>query len=208
MPGSHRRKPPDWSRNRVSPPCCAASKTSPAMMPCRRIAPTTRASRTAADARRLIGIIALLETAGFTAYPLPEQRPSHLDLAAILRPADMERALAIDAAIGMGAEIIAQALQQIGRTPRPPQPVEIGQRRSEGGNRNTTLHRQHPDLAPGRLGFHHRITEVILQQQPGRFRMRRIDLAQAVEGSRADDAATAPDGGDQAGIEVPMMLGR
>ena len=48
----------------------------------------------------------------------------------------MEDARLVEPAIGVGAEIVAQALKQISRTAGAPQSVEIGERRSEGGRRH------------------------------------------------------------------------
>src|SRR5580698_4248923 len=58
-------------------------------------------------------------------------RALDFDLVSVLTPAGMKTAFPVEAAIGVGAEIVAQALQQIRWAARAPQPVIIGQRRRE-----------------------------------------------------------------------------
>src|SRR3984957_15632501 len=57
------------------------------------------------------------------------------DLVPVLTPAGMETAFPVEAAIGVGAEIVAEALQQVRWSARTSQPVIIGQRRRESRRR-------------------------------------------------------------------------
>ena len=62
-----------------------------------------------------------------------------LDLGAVLRPAGVEHARPVEAAIGVGAEIVAQALQEVGGPAGAAEAVVIGEGRRKGRRRDAAL---------------------------------------------------------------------
>src|ERR1041384_1420493 len=91
-------------------------------------------------------IVAHLGYPGAPRPCLPER-----DFLAVLAPAGVERARRVEPAVGVGAEIVAQPLQQIGWPAGAAQPVIIAERGGEGGDRHPVLDRQGDDAAPGGL---------------------------------------------------------
>src|SRR5258708_38786762 len=66
-------------------------------------------------------------------------RSVDLDLGAVLRPARVIRAGAVDAVVGVRAEVVAQALDQVGRSAPAAVAVVIGERRGERGHRDSRI---------------------------------------------------------------------
>src|SRR4051812_21920215 len=64
-------------------------------------------------------------------------------------PLDVEGAVAIDAPVGVGAEVVAQALEERGRQSVPAQAVEVCQRGGEGRRGNAGQCRLRHDAPPG-----------------------------------------------------------
>ncbi len=90
---------------------------------------------------------------------------SRLRRAAKFEPGGVEDAWFVEPLVGVGAEVIALGLQQVGRQPGAAIAVEIGQRRRGGRNPNAQVHRRGDDLPPGRLSPLHLGLEVRGQEQ-------------------------------------------
>src|SRR5277367_879253 len=86
-----------------------------------------------------------------------------LDLVAVLAPAGMETAFHVEAAIGMSAKIVTQALQQVRWASRASQPVVIGQRRRESRRRHAVGDRQGQHTPPGALRPNDALPEVVVE---------------------------------------------
>src|ERR1700733_9746198 len=100
----------------------------------------------------------------------PREAPSaprrlDFDLVPVLTPAGVETALLVETAIGVGAEIVAQALQQVRWTPRAPQPVVIGQRRRESRRRHAVGDRKAKHPPPRALRPRDALAEVVIEQE-------------------------------------------
>ena len=118
----------------------------------------------------------------------------------------MKRSLLVCAAVGVCAEIVAQTLQQIGGATLATQTVEIGKRRGEGGYGDPVPNCQNYPVAPSLFGLNHRVAKIGLQQQARRVWMGFVSLANPVKEGRPNDATAAPNRGDQAEVEVPLIL--
>ena len=113
----------------------------------------------------------------------------------------------VDALVGVRAEVIALGLEEVGGEPRRAVAVEVGQRAAEGGHGDAVPHRERHDLAPGVLAARRsarlKYGSSIRFTRPG---FAAVGLGDLLEEARADDAAAAPDGGDLAEVELPVVL--
>src|SRR5260370_42685682 len=106
----------------------------------------------------------------------------------------------------MGAEIIAQALQEVGGAARGAQPVVIGERGGEGRHGDAALDREPDDAPPCRLRLDDRVVEIALEQQVWYERARLVGGADALQEPGADDAAAAPQARNLAQPQDPRYL--
>ena len=97
------------------------------------------------------------------------------DFLAVLAPARVERALRVEATISVGTEIVAQALQQIGRAASRDAAVVIAERRREGGERH-----QRPRLGI-KSGSHHQVRVTAGAFREGTFAGTRANRRDAPE---------------------------
>src|ERR1700747_1442601 len=118
----------------------------------------------------------------------------------------MERAVAVRTAVRVRAEEVAQALDQGGGQAFGPQRVVVGQGGGEAGPGDAEPDGGGYHVAPGLLGVGEVFAEVLVGQQRGQFGVVLVSGADAVEERGPDDAATAPDDGDLAEVEVPVVL--
>ena len=134
-------------------------------------------------------------------------RPSvGADLGAVLAPASVKDAGPVESAIGVRAEIVAQALQQVGGTSGAPEPVVIGERGRERRGWNAGGNGERNRLAPRAFPCDDGVSEMVGKQQGGKRRLALVGVHDAVEHASADDAAAAPDRRDLAKIEAPAVL--
>src|SRR6185295_9957723 len=73
-------------------------------------------------------------------------------LSAVLGPARMDLALPVDAVVGVGAEVVAQALEEVRWPALAAVAVVMRERRREGGHGDATVHRFLDHAAPRVLG--------------------------------------------------------
>src|SRR3989440_1952245 len=118
----------------------------------------------------------------------------------------MERAVAVRTAVRVRAEEVAQALDQGGGQAFGPQRVVVGQGGGEAGHRDAEPDGGGDHVAPGLLGGGEVFAEVHVGQQRGQFGVVLVGGADAVEECGPDNAAAAPDDGDLAEVEVPVVL--
>src|ERR1700722_17610855 len=116
------------------------------------------------------------------------RRALDFDLVPVLAPAGVETAFLVEAAIGMGAEIVAQALQQVRWAPRAPQSVVIGKRRRESRRRHAVGDRQGKHTPPRALRPYDPLAEVIVEQEVGELWIAVIGFLDAIKEARAGDA--------------------
>ena len=129
------------------------------------------------------------------------------DLFAVLGPAGVEAAGLVEPTIGVRAEIVAQALQQVRRAARA---------RRDRRNRRATRRRlasarpcstaSATTRAPGRLGLDDGVAKVALAAPDCRSSRRRHRLRDAVEEAGANDAAAAPQRSDLAEFQVSSRI--
>ena len=86
-------------------------------------------------------------------------------LTARLGPQGVERARLVHALVGVGAEVVALALDEGGRQTLGTQAVEVGQRRGERRGRQTVDGGLGDHVAPGLLGVFDGVLEVRGEQQ-------------------------------------------
>ena len=113
----------------------------------------------------------------------------------------------IDALVGVGAEIVALALDESGGKPVDAETVVVRQGGREYGDGLADLGGQGDDATPridetSELGL-----EIRVKQEGWQFGIGVIGLDDAVEEFRADDAATTPNGGKVAGVNIPIVVG-
>ena len=77
----------------------------------------------------------------------------------------MKHALLVDAAVGVGAEVIALGLQQIGRQAGGAVAVVVGQRGRECRHGNAAADRRGHHVTPRALGLFHSPVEISRQEQ-------------------------------------------
>ena len=126
----------------------------------------------------------------------------------VLRPAGVERPVPVQPAVGVGPEVVAQPLQEVGRAAR-----SGGSRRSTPGRRRRR--------APGRRAPRPGRPPGARTPAPSTTASRKygassrlasagspcVGLLDPVEEAGADDAAAAPDGGDGPHVQRPAVLG-
>ena len=105
----------------------------------------------------------------------------------------------------MRSEVIPLRLQKVGREPRGTIAVEVGQGGTEGRNRHAIFDGRLDSDPPVRLCLGDNIAEVGVEDQVLQSRIFSIGLRDPVEEARADDAASPPDRGDVAEVEVPSV---
>src|SRR5438309_2019985 len=111
-----------------------------------------------------------------------------LDLFPVLAPAGVERPFAVQPPVGVRAKVVAQPLDQVGRTALPAVSVVVGQGGGECGSRHPQLDRNRHHPAPGILRAPDRLREVGRQQQALQLPFLLVDLPDAVQEARPDDA--------------------
>lgn len=113
----------------------------------------------------------------------------------------------VGALVGVGTEEVALGLQQIRRQHGAAVAVVVSERGTEGRNRDAVDGGECHDLTPVLLEFVEQVLEERCQHEVAQFRIAAIGIGDVVEESSADDATTAPDGGDFSEVEVPVFLG-
>src|SRR5699024_8049939 len=122
-----------------------------------------------------------------------------LKLAAVTGPQGVEVARLVDAVVGVCTEEVTLALDDGGRQTLGTQGVGVGQGGVQHRCRQTQL-RDVDDTPAPRVHQGRGLTlEGGVEQQAGQLGIVVVGLNDAVEELRADDAATAPDGGEAAG---------
>ena len=110
-----------------------------------------------------------------------------------------------DALVGVGAEVVALALDQGGGQARGAQAVEVLQRGGEHRHRDAECNRTGDHASPRALGGLDRVLEVRGEQQRhvGFAVLERV--GDAVQELCTDDAATAPDARHRSQIDLPVI---
>src|SRR5271166_1482130 len=127
-------------------------------------------------------------------------------LRAVLCPQSVEGAVAVYPAVGVRAEVVAQALDEGGRHTFGPQGVVVGQGGGEAGDRDAEPGGGGDHAAPGILGGGEVLAELLVGQQRRQLRVGCVGGPDAVEERGPDDAAAAPDGGDLPEVDAPVVL--
>src|SRR5690348_17425593 len=105
----------------------------------------------------------------------------------------MKSAGAIDAMVGMRAEVVTKALDEVGWSALAPVAVVVSKRRREGRNRDALVDRGFDDPPPRRLSFGQRVLEEGVEHQARQARVFLERVLDHAEEPGADDAAAAPD---------------
>src|SRR5260370_875982 len=127
-------------------------------------------------------------------------------LGAVLRPQGVKDAVTVRTAVGVRAEVVAQALDEGGGQALGAQRVVVGQRGREAGDGDAEARGGGHHVAPGVLGAGQVLAELLVGQQRGQLGVGLVGGADPVQELGADDAATAPDDGDLAQVEGPVVL--
>src|ERR671914_961632 len=130
---------------------------------------------------------------GGRGHPWPGRATSARDLGAVAAPQGVERAVAVDAAVGVRAEEVALSLRERGRKPFGPQRVVVGQRGGEPGGGHAELGGGGDHAPPAVLRGADRGGEVVVGEQRRKARVAVVGRADPVEEAGPDDAAAAPD---------------
>ena len=125
-----------------------------------------------------------------------------------LGPVDVEELAArmVDALVGVGAEEVALALQQVGGEFFRAIAVVVGQRAAHAGSGHALQRGGGDDLAPLRLELVDLALEVRIEQQVGEFAVAFEGLGDLLQEDGADDAAAAENLGDFSEVERPVVF--
>ena len=113
----------------------------------------------------------------------------------------------IDALVGVGAEVVALALDEGGGKPVDAETVVVGQGGREYGDGLADLGGQGDDATPGIDEAGEFGLEIGVKKEGRQFGIGVVGLDDAIEEFRADDAAATPDGGEVAGVNIPIVVG-
>src|SRR5580658_1465500 len=127
-------------------------------------------------------------------------------LGAVLRPQGVEDAVTVRAAVGVRAEVVAQPLDEGGGQAFGAERVVVGQGGREAGHGDAEADGGGDDVAPRVLGLLKLLGEVRVGQQRGQLGVGLVGGADPVQERGPDDAAAAPDGGDAAQVDPPVVL--
>lgn len=122
-------------------------------------------------------------------------------------PIDMEKFAArlIDTFIGMGAEIVALALEKIGGKASASVAVKVSQGGTEGWCWNTALYAERNDVAPMLLAVVQRVSEIGIEHQISQCRILCIGIGDLLQEPRANDAAASPDLSNGGEVKRPVV---
>ena len=112
----------------------------------------------------------------------------------------------VDTLIGVSAEIVSLALQQIGGEGLRAVAVVVGQSRHEGRSRQARLGRQADNPAPMRLSLPDLPVKVGIQHQVDQVGIARVGLGNLLQEPRPNDAPAPPDPGDGGEVQLPSVL--
>ncbi len=112
----------------------------------------------------------------------------------------------VGALVGVGAEEVALGLQQVGGQHGAAIAVVVAERRTECRNGDAVDGGEGHDLTPVLLELVEQVLEERSEHEVAQFRIAAIGIGDVIEEARADDATTAPDGGDFSEVEIPLFL--
>lgn len=121
-------------------------------------------------------------------------------------PFGVEFARFVGPFVGVRAEEIALRLEQILRKPLGAIAVEVSERCAEGGRRDSELDGGDDCAPPIRLRLAENAAEKGIEHQVFEIGIPLVGFFDAVEKFGANDAAAAPDRGDVAEVELPIIL--
>src|SRR5262249_32594747 len=122
-----------------------------------------------------------------------------------LEPLGVEDAGLVDALVCVRAEEIALRLQEIRGQPSRPVTVEIGQRGRRRGDSYAVLDSCRNHKTPFRLRSSDDSGKIPVEQKIVQIAVASVRVNDAVQELCANNAATAPDGGDVAQVELPFV---
>src|ERR1700682_398653 len=123
-----------------------------------------------------------------------------------LDPFGMKYPWLVDALVGMRPEKVTLRLQQIGRQARRAITIEVSERCGKRGNGHTKLDRSGNRDAPVVLGLGDDVGEIGIEQEIMQRRIALVSIDDVIQKRSANDAAAAPDRGDVAEVQVPVVL--
>src|SRR5919199_1263508 len=116
------------------------------------------------------------------------------DLPPLLSPTRVEVALSVHALVGVRAEVVAQALDQVCRQAFAPVAVVVSKRRREGGHRYPEPDGQRNDFPPGGLGAAWPVLKMGREHKFAGPRVLVVGILDGVKKARENDPPAAPDG--------------
>src|SRR5205823_8056871 len=122
-----------------------------------------------------------------------------------LEPLCVKNAGSIDPLIGMRAEEVALCLKKVCGQTSGAIAIEICERRGKSGDRYSVFDGGRNDDAPAALRLFNGPGEITIKQQIVQGGIALVRLHDAVEKSRANDAAASPNCRDVAEIKVPVV---
>src|SRR6478735_6915018 len=131
---------------------------------------------------------------------------SALDLAPVAAPEGVEGAVAVDAVVGVCAEVVALALGEGGGEAFGAQRVVVGEGGGEGGGGDALGDGGGDHAAPVVLCRGDLLGEALVGEEARHPGLRLVGAGDPVEESGPDDASAAPDRGDPAEVDVPVVL--
>src|SRR5512138_3117520 len=121
-------------------------------------------------------------------------------------PIRMERALTVEAAVGMRAEVIALGLREVGWQPLTAIRVEVCERRAQCQHRDAHANRSLDEEAPALLARLYGLAEGVVQQEVRKRGISSKCSRDIAEQAGTDNAACSPDAGDLAQVQVISIL--
>src|SRR5208283_4348521 len=114
----------------------------------------------------------------------------------------------VEALVGMGAEVVALGLEEIGRQPLASVPVEVAQAGREGRGGHAAEGGGRDYLAPAPLGCDDLVPEEGGEEEVGHARIRVEGFLDPAEEDRAYDAAAPPHERYASVVELPAVFRR
>ena len=112
----------------------------------------------------------------------------------------------VRALVGVGTEEIALGLEEVGGEAFGAVAVVVAEGGAEGGDGDAVEGGDAHHFPPALLGLAEHVLEERVEHEVRELRVGAVGVGDAVEEAGADDATAAPNGGDAAEVEAPVLL--
>ena len=113
----------------------------------------------------------------------------------------------VGALVGVGTEEVTLGLEEVGGEAGGAVAVVVAEGGAEGRDRDAVEGGDADDFTPVLLRLAEHVFEERIEHEIGQIGVGAVGVGDAIEEAGADDATAAPDGGDAAEVELPVLLG-